>query len=55
MSKTGNWVLEMQEDAYGMTLTEFVKKHGKSQAAVWHEVQEEFVDVKEYWGNFNNV
>ena len=29
MSKTGQWVFEMQEDAYDMTLEECVEKHGK--------------------------
>ena len=38
MSKTGQWVFEMQEDAQQMTLEEFIEKHGKSQEAVWHEV-----------------
>ena len=38
MSKTGQWVFEMQEDAQQMTLEEFVEKHGKTQEAVWHEV-----------------
>jgi len=52
MSKTGNWVFEMQEDAYDMTLAEFIKKHGKSQAQVWHEVQEDSIDVNEYWDSF---
>jgi|TARA_R110002050_G_scaffold266391_2_gene407750 phage-related protein len=41
MSKTGNWVLEMQEDAYDMTLAEFIKKHGESQSSLWHQTQEE--------------
>ena len=41
MSKIGNWVLEMQEDAYDMTLAEFIKKHGESQADVWHQEQED--------------
>ncbi|MDC0002555.1 hypothetical protein OAE10_00930 [bacterium] len=41
MSKTGQWVFEMQEDAYDMTLAEFVEKHGVTQQNVWHEVQEE--------------
>lgn len=38
MSKTGQWVFEMQEDASQMTLEEFIEKHGESQADVWHEV-----------------
>lgn len=38
MSKVGQWVFEMQEDASQMTLEEFIDKHGESQADVWHEV-----------------
>ena len=41
MSKTGQWVFEMQEDAYDMTLAEFIKKHGESQTSIWHQAQEE--------------
>lgn len=41
MSKTGNWLLEMQEDAYDMNLAEFIERHGASQSLVWHDVQEE--------------
>jgi hypothetical protein len=41
MSKIGNWVLEMQEDAYDMTLAEFIKRHGESQTSIWHQAQEE--------------
>ena len=39
MSKTGNWVFAMQEDACYMTLTEFNKTYGEANADVWHEVQ----------------
>ena len=38
MSKTGNWVLEMQEDAVRMSLGQFIKRHGFSQAEVWHDI-----------------
>ena len=41
MSKVGQWVFEMQEDASQMTLEEFIEKHGESQADVWHQVWEE--------------
>jgi hypothetical protein len=55
MSKTGQWVFEMQEDAQDHTLAEFVEKHGASQAAVWHEVQDEMngdaPDPEAYWGS----
>jgi hypothetical protein len=39
MSKTGNWVFSMQEDAYYMTLTEFNKAYGEDNAEVCHEGQ----------------
>ncbi len=38
MSKTGQWVFEMQEDASQMTLEEFIEKHGQTAKDVWHEV-----------------
>jgi hypothetical protein len=42
MSKVNQWLFGMQEDAYDMTLAEFITEHGASHANVWHEVQEEF-------------
>ena len=54
MSKIGNWVLEMQEDAADMTLAEFNNKHGESQSTVWDEVQREMEEdaptPEDYWG-----
>lgn len=41
MSKTGQWVFEMQEDAYDMTLEEFVEKHGQTAENIWYETQEQ--------------
>ena len=41
MSKVGQWVMEMQEDATCMTETEFVSKHGRSNIQVWDDIQEE--------------
>ena len=38
MSKTGAWVLDMQEDAYDMTREEFILKHGVSCVDVWEDV-----------------
>jgi|TARA_R110001592_G_C12582125_1_gene693616 hypothetical protein len=38
MSKTGAWVLGMQEDAYDMTKEEFILKHGVSCVDVWEDV-----------------
>lgn len=39
MSKIGNWVLEMQEDAQWCSREVFIRKHGLSQVVVWDEVQ----------------
>ena len=38
MSKTGQWVLEMQEDASWSSKEVFIRKHGVAQADVWDEV-----------------
>jgi len=38
MSKMGQWVFEMQEDAYDMTEAEFVKKHGKNNRDIWQQI-----------------
>mgnify|MGYP003110608068 CR=1 FL=1 len=35
MSKTGQWVLQMEEDANDMTRKEFIKKHGEAQVDIW--------------------
>jgi len=39
MSKVGQWVLEMQEDATWMTKEQFVKTHGERQVDIWYEIQ----------------
>jgi len=39
MSKMGNWVVEMQDDASWSSREVFIRKHGVSQADVWDEVQ----------------
>mgnify|MGYP001038941978 FL=1 len=41
MSKMGNWVMEMQEDAEHMSLAKFIRAHGRSQASIWREVNGE--------------
>ena len=38
MSKMGQYVFEMQEDAYEMTEGEFVKKHGKQNRDIWEQI-----------------
>tara|TARA_R100000231_G_scaffold18932_3_gene19042 strand:- start:1092 stop:1322 length:231 start_codon:yes stop_codon:yes gene_type:complete len=62
MSKTGAWILGMQEDAANLTKEEFIKKHGEHNVDLWHEVQEEVVDLevmqtqlKEMQTKFDNV
>jgi hypothetical protein len=37
MSKTGQWVFEMQEDSEILTRDEFIEKHGVNQVSVWDE------------------
>ncbi len=49
MSKVGQWVMEMQEDAYDMTEEEFVKAHGASNRSVWHDVHSEQMEPDEYY------
>ena len=55
MSKIGNWVLEMQEDAAWSSKEVFIRKHGVSQGDVWEEVQrqmdEDTVEPDTYWGH----
>jgi hypothetical protein len=48
MSKVGQWVFEMQEDSYDISLTEFIHKYGASQSSIWHEVQQGFVDMSDF-------
>jgi len=38
MSKVGQWVLEMQEDAAWTSKEVFCRKHGIAQGDVWEEV-----------------
>jgi len=47
MSKTGAWVLNMQEDAANLTKEEFIKKHGEHNLDLWTEVHEELGDLEE--------
>ena len=35
MSKTGQWVYEMQEDSWSMPREEWVQKHGETHVEVW--------------------
>lgn len=55
MSKIGNWVLEMQEDAAWSGKEVFMRKHGVAQGNVWEEVQRQMNEdtvepEEEYWG-----
>jgi hypothetical protein len=38
MSKIGNYVLEMQEDAVRMSLQQFINRYGFNAAEMWHDV-----------------
>ena len=55
MSKTGQWVFEMQEDAQWMSKAVFVNKHGITNAVIWEEVQrqmdEDSVEPEAFWGH----
>ena len=46
MSKTGQWVLEMQEDRWHLHREEWIQKHGESHVEVWDtehdKIKEEF-------------
>ena len=46
MSKTGAWVLAMQEDASEMSLEEFCSEWGHSHSEVWEEVQQELQEAQ---------
>lgn len=39
MSKVGQWVMEMQEDAAWMSKHVFINVHGISQVDIWEQVQ----------------
>jgi len=40
MSKIGQWLLQMQEDAQHMTKKEFISEHCKSYVHIWEDAQE---------------
>lgn len=55
MSKVGQWVFEMQEDAYHMSRDQFIFTHGASQVGIWDQLHahEEFDEPEpefEYYG-----
>ena len=39
MSKIGQWVFELQQDAMTMTFSQFIDTHGTMAAEIWHEVR----------------
>ena len=55
MSKTGAWVLQMQEEAAEMTKDEFIKKHGEHYLDLWEEVHEELGDIDEMQSRLDQV
>ena len=38
MSRIGNWILELEEEAYILTRDEFVLKYGSGQAHIWDRI-----------------
>lgn len=49
MSKVGQWVFGMQEDAYHMSREQFIQVHGASQVDIWDRChQEEFEYEPDY-------
>jgi len=38
MSKTGQWVFEMQEAAHELTRQEFIEQYGEAQVDIWDEI-----------------
>lgn len=47
MSKIGNWIIKMEEDASELSKEEFIKKHGDSNVDIWNKVNttlEEHID-----------
>ena len=46
MSKMGQYVFEMQEDAYDMTEAEFVKKYGKINRDIWEQINGPDCDIE---------
>tara|TARA_B100001057_G_C22425081_1_gene785126 strand:+ start:365 stop:574 length:210 start_codon:yes stop_codon:yes gene_type:complete len=55
MSKTGAWVLQMQEEAAELTKDEFIKKHGEHNLNLWEEVHEELGDIDEMQSRLDQV
>lgn len=39
MSKMGQWIFELQQDAMEMNFSQFVEKHGYSAAEIWQETR----------------
>lgn len=44
MSKVGQWVMEMQEDATCMTREEFIDTWGIGQVDIWEEIYKEMME-----------
>lgn len=44
MSKTGSWLMEMQEAARELTLEQFIAAYGASNADVWRSVNNEHLE-----------
>ena len=50
MGKVKAWLMEMEEDAVGMTRDEFIAEHGEYQVAIWDTVNkvdaDSFIQIK---------
>ena len=55
MSKTGAWVLDMQEDAENLTKEQFIKKHGEHNLDLWTKVHEELGDIEDMQSRLDQV
>ena len=38
MSRMSRWIFELEEEAYVLTLDEFIKRYGNNQAEIWHRI-----------------
>ena len=46
MSKVGQWVMQMEEDAMFMTYDQFVAVHGSAVAVIWKRIHGEIPDYE---------
>jgi len=46
MSKTGDWLIELQEDAHELTQDKFIKKHGFGNQVMQIYYQEQILKIQ---------